>query len=124
VNYFWVNTPELGDNPWSPAQEALARSTLAYFMDSAQNLVLQIDGKTIPNVYERLRAISTVGTCMLPTENLWGANAGPHPCVADGFWALLPPMSAGDHTIHFSGELGVAPGWFLDVTDHLNVVPR
>jgi hypothetical protein len=124
LNYFWVNTPELGDNPWSPDQEAYARSILAGYIDTAQELVLQIDGKTVPNVYELLRASSTVGVCNLPTENLWGANAGPHPCVADGFWALLPPMSTGQHVIHFSGELGAAPGWFLDVTYHLTVGPR
>jgi hypothetical protein len=123
-NYFWVNTPELGDNPWSPTQEAYARSVLAGYMDGAQNLVLQIDGRTIPHVYELLRASSTVGTCMLPTDNLWGANAGPHPCVADGFWALLPPMSAGKHTIHFAGQLPGDPVFVLDVTYKLTVGPK
>jgi hypothetical protein len=122
MNYFWVNTPELGDNPWSRAQEAYVRSVLAGYMDTAQNLVLQIDGRTIPHVYELLRAASTVGTCMLPPpgDNLFGANIGMHPCVADGFWALLPPMSTGKHTIHFGGVIG---DWSLDVTYNLNVVP-
>ena len=126
LNYFWVNTPppEGTDNPWSPEQEAYALSVLAQYVDTAQNLVLQIDGRTIPHVYELLRASSTTGMCMLPTDNLFGAYPGPHECVADGFWALLPPMSAGKHTIHFSGELGASPGWFLDVTYNLNVGPR
>jgi hypothetical protein len=122
LNEFWVNTPENGDNPWSPAQEALARSVLAADMDTAQNLVLQIDGRNFPNVYGLLRARSAVGTCMLPAENLWGAKPGPHPCVADGFWALLPPMSKGKHTIRFAG--GLASGFALNVTYNLTVVPR
>jgi hypothetical protein len=121
LNEFWVNTPELGDPVWSAAEEANARSLLAAGMDTAQNLVLQIDGRTIPNVYGHLRASSTVGTCMLPTDNLYGANRGPHPCVADGFWALLPPMSKGAHTIHFAG---VFADFHLDVTYNLTILHR
>lgn len=122
INYFWVNTPELGDEPWSPEQEAFARSVLASYMDTTQGLVLQIDGRTIPNVYEFLRVNSAVGTCMLPppADNLFGANGGPHPCVADGFWALLPPMSAGKHTIRFAGQIPDA-GFSLDLTYHVTV---
>lgn len=123
ANYFWVNTPELGDDPWSPAQEAFARSVLAGLVDTGQNLVLQIDGRTVPNVYELLRAASTVGTCMLPADNLYGAQAGPHECVADGFWALLPPMSTGHHTVYFYGEYGAVPGFYVDVTYHISVGP-
>ncbi len=46
VNSFWVNTPELGDPPWSDAQEAYARAVLAVDVDTSQNLVLEIDGKS------------------------------------------------------------------------------
>jgi hypothetical protein len=123
ANYFWVNTPEFGDAPWSPEQEAYVRSVLAELVDTGQNLALEIDGRPVPNVYELLRASSTVGTCMLPDDNLYGALPGMHECVADGFWALLPPMSTGMHTIHFHGEFGAAPGFFVDVTYHITVGP-
>ena len=123
ANYFWVNTPEFGDAPWSPEQEAYARSVLAELVDTGQNLVLEIDGRSVPNVYEFQRAASTAGMCMLPDDNLYGALPGPHECVADGFWALLPPMSTGMHTIHFHGEFGAAPGFFVDVTYHISVGP-
>jgi hypothetical protein len=125
VNVFWVNLPELGDDPWSPTQEAFARSLLAGIANTGQNLVLQIDGRDFPNVYGVLRVASTVGTCNLPADNLNGGNPGPHPCVADGFWALLPPMSAGKHTIRFAGDQDffgtIIP---LDVTYSLRVGPR
>jgi hypothetical protein len=39
----------------------------------------------------------------------------PHPCVADGYWVLLPPLSTGSHTIHFVGGIA-SQGFALDVT--------
>jgi hypothetical protein len=96
---------------------------LAGLVDTGENLVLQIDGRSVPNVYGMLRMASDVGMCMLPEDNLYGAEPGPHECVSDGFWALLPPMSTGMHTIHFHGEFADAPGFVVDVTYHLTVGP-
>lgn len=123
VNYFWVNTPEFGDAPWSAEQEAFARSVLAYYIDTAENLVLEVDGKSVPNL-DALRTASTVEMCVLPADNLFGANVGPHECVADGFWALLPPLPVGTHTVHFEAGLGAVPGFFVDVTYEIEVAHR
>ena len=128
VNYFWVNTPEFGDPAWSPAQEASARAFLAASVDTAQNLVLQIDGWSVPFVH-RLRAPSAVGKCTIPDDNIfflppefvWAP--GPHECVADGYWALLPPLPTGKHTIHFAGGIA-STGFALDVTYHITVRGR
>jgi len=127
VNYFWINTPETGDAPWSPDQEALARGVLAYVVDTAGNLVLEIDGKPYAKV-NTLRVASSVGYCTPPTaaeDNLFGValNPGQHECVADGYWALLPPLSVGEHTIRFAGEVA-AVGFALDVTYNVTVRPR
>jgi hypothetical protein len=124
VNYFWVNVPELGDDPWSDEQAAYVRSILEPIIDSAQDLVLEIDGKVISNVYD-LRVYSEVGSCTIPDGNIFGfpIPPGPHECVADGYWALLPPLSVGEHTIHFSGSVP-ATNFSLDVTYHLTVQPR
>jgi hypothetical protein len=123
VNFFWVNTPEFGDDPWSALQEAYARNVLAYYIDMTEALVLEIDGESVPNVYDRLRFPSTVGLCVFPENNFYGANPGGHECVADGFWALLPPLSVGSHVIHFSGHITEA-GFELDVTYNITVKPR
>jgi hypothetical protein len=123
VNYFWVNTPEFGDDPWSPLQEAYARNVLAYYIDMTEDLVLEVDGKLVPDVYGRLRVPSTVGICMFPEDNFYGGNPGAHECVADGFWALVPPLSAGSHVIHFSGRIEES-GFALDVTYNITVKPR
>jgi hypothetical protein len=127
INSFWVNTPELGDPAWSPEQEAFARSILAMDMDTAQDLVLVIDGKSYP-VTPEYRVPSTVGNCVLPADNLFvyfgfAVLPGPHECVADGYWALLPPLSVGKHTIRFAGGLA-SSGFELDVTFNVTVTPR
>lgn len=124
VNYFWVNTPEYGDPPWSPAQEALVRSFLAANIDTAYGLVLEIDGRTVPNV-NSLRVSDEVGECTIPDDNIFGVpfDPVPHNCVADGYWALLPALSAGSHTIHFAGGVA-AVGFSLDVTYHITVRRR
>jgi hypothetical protein len=124
VNYFWVNTPEYGDPAWSPAQEAFVRQFLAANIDTAQDLVLEIDGRPIPNL-SSLRVASAVGMCTLPDDNIFGIpfDPVPHECVADGYWALLPPLSAGNHTIRFAGGIASA-GFSLDVTYYITVRGR
>jgi len=127
VNVFWVNTPETGDAPWSPDQEALARSAVGAAVDTAQNLVLEIDGKPYA-VTPEYRVPSTVGMCVLPADNYWvyfgyAVLPGPHECLVDGYWALLPPLSAGKHTIRFAGGL-YSGGFALDVTYNITVRPR
>lgn len=122
VNYFWVNTPEYGDPPWSPAQEKHVREDiLKPVVDTAYGLILEIDGRAVPNIDE-LRMSGEVGECTIPDDNIFGVPfaPGPHPCVADGYWALLPPLSAGNHTIHFAGGF-TNPAFSLDVTYHITV---
>jgi len=124
VNYFWVNTPEFGDPPWSPAQEASVRSFLAANVDTAYGLILEIDGRTVADL-STLRVSGAVGKCTAPDDNIFGVPfaPGPHECVADGYWALLPPLSAGNHTIRFAGAVS-AIGFSLDVTYYITVTGR
>lgn len=121
VNYFWVNATEYGDPPWSPEQKAWARAYLAETVDTAQDLLLKVDGRRVMNV-QRLRVRSAVGACVLPDDNIFGVPLEPreHECIADGYWALLPPLSAGRHTIHFGGGFA-ASGFALDVTYEITV---
>jgi len=69
-----------------------------------------------------LRVSGSVGACTLPDDNIFGLafDPGPHDCVADGYWALLPPLSVGQHTIHFSGGFS-SPAFELDVTYEITV---
>ena len=123
VNNFWVNTPELGDPAWSPAWEAQVRQLIGAAVDSAQNLSLEIDGYAATTVYN-LRAASNVASCVLPAGSIFPtANPGPHSCVADGYWALLRPLTVGQHTVRFAGQVA-STGFSLDVTYTIIVKPR
>jgi hypothetical protein len=123
VNFFWVNTPEYGDPDWSPEQEASVRELMAATVDTAQNLTLEIDGRSVSNL-DNLRVSGAVGACTLPDDNIFGIPFDPvvHQCVADGYWVLLSPLSVGNHTIHFAG--GFESGFSLDVTYHITVSPH
>jgi hypothetical protein len=123
VNSFWVNTPEYGDPAWSPAQEAAARDFIAGQIDTATDLTLQIDDRSINNLYD-FRFQSTAALCNIPPDNIFGVSLvnNPYDCVADGYWVLLAPLSIGQHTIHFTGGLS-SSGFSLDVTYHITVKP-
>ncbi len=46
------------------------------------------------------------------------------PAVSDGFWLLLTPLPAGQHTINFGGTFGAPVNFTLDITYNITVVPR
>ena len=83
VNYFWVNTPEFGDPPWSSDQEKhVRRDILKPVVDTAYGLVLEIDGQAVPNI-NKLRVPATVdepitvGECTIPDDNIFGGLSLP-----------------------------------------------
>ena len=80
-------------------------------------------GRPVSNL-DSLRVSGAVGSCTVPDDNIFGVpfEPVPHDCVADGYWALLPPLPVGSHTIHFAG--GLASGFSLDVTYDITVSHR
>jgi hypothetical protein len=48
----------------------------------------------------------------------------PYYCVADGYWMMIPPLSAGSHKIHFKGGFTAPSPFSLDVTYKITVKPR
>lgn len=60
-------------------------------------------------------------------DNLCGVSPGPTQEVADGFWAILPPLSVGNHTIHFKAAAvrpattGASNSFVIDTTYHIVV---
>jgi hypothetical protein len=126
LNYVWINVPELGDNPWSPEQEAFARALVAGIMDLATNMTCQIDGRPVLNI-DAYRCETPPGEDYMVTlpdfSNAWPIlPAGTYgPCVDTGYYLMLAPLAAGKHTIHFTGELTTDPPFSLEVTYHLTV---
>jgi hypothetical protein len=115
--------------------EAEWRACAAAQMDLATDLSADIDGTPIREVAQyRVQSPRAFGL-LLPGNNilqLFGFNAPagecftsgsgctPYHSVADGYYLLLPPPSAGSHTIHVHGAIP-AFGFTLDVTYHLQI---
>jgi hypothetical protein len=97
--------------------------------DAAENMVVQVDGRAIPDV-PSFRVTSPVFGYTLPPNNilttLTGVNVPARtvfPAVSDGVYLMLAPLSPGHHTIHFAGDTG-PQNFALDVTYNINVLPR
>lgn len=92
--------------------------------DTVKHMDLSIDGVSIPNLV-KYRAHSSLFNFTFTKDNLGGVSPGPTQGVADGYWILIPPMSPGKHTIHFTAlalepSTTAAPTSFvIDVTYHL-----
>lgn len=90
----------------------------------------EIDGVPVVDA-QAYRVQSTQAAAVMPLDNVTGTTAaechteddGLLHCplsLANGWYLMLPPLSAGDHTIHFTGALPVFD-FSLDVTYHLHV---
>ena len=83
-------------------------------------LACEVDGRTIQNLLN-YREQSSVFSVTVPEGNLLGLNPGTYaPCLDDGYYLLLAPLSRGQHTIHFTAE-NADHSFSLDVTYHLTV---
>jgi hypothetical protein len=121
INCIWVNLEGYGDNPWSDEQRALARTQISPFIDDAVNLSCRIDDVEVVNLadYRCKTADGDEYTVTLSTDNnSFGLPAGTYgPCVDDGIYLMLAPLSAGKHTIHFTANsLWLGQPASLDVT--------
>lgn len=72
-------------------------------VDLATNLHLIIDGAEITN-FADFRVESHLFEVTLPEGNPF-APAGTYKAVEDGYYAMIPHLSKGEHTINFGGEV-------------------
>jgi hypothetical protein len=100
------------------------RQLCADAVDQIVEVIFSVDGRQLQNI-ERYRAQSPAFEFVLPDNNIfqwWGipVPAGVYyPGVADGYYAMLAPLSAGEHTIYIFADLGA---WGTsEVTFHLTV---
>ena len=101
------------------ADEATLRRAADTIIDDAFGLEVTIDRETVADL-TAFRVQSPLFTFEVPTDNLLGADPGAYEGVDDGFYVMLPPLPAGNHTIEFEGALPTF-GFSLDVTYHLTV---
>lgn len=102
------------------------RAAAAGIIDGVENLTCEVDGVSLQNL-DRYRFQSAgMFSLTVPEDNvfdLWGVptDAGTYyPSVSDGYYVMLAPLAAGEHTIHFHGEIPMI-GYAPDITYHLTV---
>ena len=117
INVFYC---ALAEDPPEQQTEEYARAQVAFVEDTASGLSLTVDGRTVRRLtYEESEVFSVV----LPANNIFGLPAGTvaSPCADAGYYALVPPLSVGEHTIRIQGTLDT---FMVDVTYQITVVPR
>jgi hypothetical protein len=120
-----VNTEcsTLEPDPFHGDNEAELRSCVAKF--HFRNVSAEIDGVAVQDLNGYLKD-SPLFTFTVPPNNVLGVDAGTGQSVSNGYWLMLAPLSVGEHTIHFGGNIlmdEAEPGFTLDITYNLTVEP-
>jgi hypothetical protein len=93
-------------------------------MDATSNLHASVDSQDVPDMFSH-RETSPIFSYTLPKnysidQVFFGENIKKvSPAAADGFYVMLQPLSAGQHTVNFGGN---GSGFKLNITYHLDVV--
>jgi hypothetical protein len=110
--------------------EAEIRAVLTPLVDAITDIVFEVDGLRLENL-EDFRVQSPPGffAYTLPENNMFQAFGFDAPAgdyadgVAEGYYAMLKPLSVGEHEVFISADFG-PPYGLVQVTVHLTVVPR
>lgn len=102
------------------------RKCVEYYFNGIYNLKADVDGKSIHNLQRDFRVQSVEFEVTWPDDNVLTAiGEGPFaagtysPVVDEGVYLLLPPLSAGNHTLHFQGSF--SNGFTENITYNLVV---
>jgi hypothetical protein len=122
-----TETDNVGVNP--PRTVAEARAVNADIVATTTALHATIDGRPVPDLFSR-REISAPYSMTLPEGNIFQEVFGldfvgtTDDAVSDGFWVMTKPLTPGRHDINFGGTFGDPINFTLDVTYHIDVVPK
>jgi len=103
-----------------PHPVQVAQGVVSNLIATANSLSCSVDGTPLAITAANLEQ-STPFTLFLPTDNLLGVPSGVYyPAVDSGYYVLLKPPSAGQHTIQFTGGIG-AFNFTLDITYNITI---
>ncbi len=86
-----------------PCDVPALRTLLASLLDNPTLLEADVDGLPLQNL-NAYRAISPEFSITYPANSYTGVAEGTYtPQVCDGYWIMLAPLSAGNHTIRVRG---------------------
>lgn len=110
-----------------PFYGATAEDQLAIangFADYITDLSFTVDGKAVGNI-EDFRVTSPQFSFTAPTPWIFGGTGGTGTATGVGYFVMLPPLSKGTHTIHYTGafKFSDAPEDYIgvDMTYHVTV---
>ena len=121
INFVWISTV-----PEDPQTSEGIREIVQPPADAVTDLACEVDGVALQNL-AAYRTESPLFDVMLPAGDIFGAGPATYgPSMDQGYYLMLAPLSAGEHTIHFTGSMPatVAPYWTpfsVDVTYHITV---
>ena len=105
--------------PWYGSNEAELCGCATTWQNATAGLACEIDGVPVENL-DQYRVQSPMFEFTVPDNNILGVPAGSGNSVSDGVFLMVPPMSVGEHTIHFKGTL-TTWDFTLDITYYLTV---
>jgi hypothetical protein len=98
------------------------RAVAAAIVDNPMTLEASVDGIPLQDL-SAYRVQSPIFSITLPEDAIFGLPSGTfEPNVSDGYWLMLVPLSAGEHTIYFKAVS--AGGFTTEVTYNLTISRR
>lgn len=104
-----------------PGETVRENADICRFLnDATDTLELTIDGVNANELIKR-RARRKAFDITLPDGNVFGFAAGTYVAVHDGYFAMLPVLSPGEHTVRIIGNSSAFSPAPVDVTYNLTV---
>lgn len=97
-----VDSSTLEEPPFYGATAADQLAIANGFADYITDLSFTVDGKSVSNIGD-FRITSPQFTFTAPSPWLFGATGGTGNATGVGYFVMLAPLSAGTHTIHYTG---------------------
>jgi hypothetical protein len=121
INFVWIST-----GPSDPQTAEGIREIIQPGADAVTDLACELDGVSLKNL-AAYRTESPLFDVTLPAGDIFGAGPATYgPSMDQGYYLMLAPLSAGQHTLHFKGSMPatIPPYWTpfsVDVTYHITV---
>ena len=127
LNVVDFNTPSLTGIDQTASD---LRAETAPCLDAATQLAVEVDGQSVPRLFDKNRVRSAVFAVTLPAESLFKGvlDAGVYsPAIDYGYYVMLKPLGVGEHRIHIVGASAgctlLGSPFSTEVTYNITVVP-
>jgi hypothetical protein len=119
-----VEASTLEEPPFYGATAADQLAIANEFADYITDLSFTVDDDTLENIGD-FRVASPQFSFTAPSPWIFGATGGTGTSTGVGYFVMLPPLSVGTHTIHYTGafKFSEAPEDYIgvDMTYHVTV---